>query len=197
MIKKSNCRNCRRVGEKLFLKGDKCNTPACPFSRRSYAPGHLGAKRRTKRGSDYSVQLIEKQKARLVYGISEKQMAKYFVEARKDKAATGDKLLRILESRIDNIVFTLGWASSRDQARQIVLHGKVTVNGRACKIPSKLLKIGDKIASKVESPVIVKKEAPAWIKPAQDVKSAEIVAEPTIESILNINVQLIVEYYSR
>ncbi|MCX6809438.1 MAG: 30S ribosomal protein S4 [Candidatus Berkelbacteria bacterium] len=198
MKKHSNCRICRRVGEKLFLKGEKCNLPNCPVAKRSYAPGQTGAKRNTRRGSDYSVQLLEKQKARAIYGVSEKQMANYFHEARKTKSATGETLMKMLESRLDNVVYRLGWAESRDQARQLVSHGKILLNDKKVKIASLQVKISDKIRTLARDYNENKQEIPNWLKKEKNSSEGEVIGEAKLDDTgYAINEQLIIEYYSR
>ena len=137
----ASCRLCRREGEKLFLKGERCYTNKCSVVRRAYAPGQHGQQR--KKMSEYGLQLREKQKARRFYGILEKQFRGYFEMAVKKKGVTGENLLQILESRLDNVVYRLGLATSRPEARQLVRHGHFTVNGKKVDIPSLLLKPGD------------------------------------------------------
>lgn len=199
MQNNAQCRICRRSGEKLFLKGDKCSQPSCPFNKRSYAPGQAGAKLRRKRGSDYSIQLQEKQKARAIYGLREKQMRKSFAEARKVKGATGERLLQILESRLDNIVFRSGWASSRDKARQIVNHGHISVNGNKVSIPSYQVRPGDRIGQiKTIENATNEKNLPSWMRIATNSKEVEIERLPKLDELNNaFNVQLITEFYSR
>ena len=142
------CKLCRREGEKLYLKGARCLSPKCSFERRSYPPGQHGrdAQFRRGRGSDYALQLREKQKARRVYGVLERQFRRYFREALRRPGLTGSNLLSILESRLDNVVYRLGWAESRSHARQLVQHGHIVVNGRRTNIPSYLVRPGDVIA---------------------------------------------------
>lgn len=197
MEKNDKCRTCRRVGEKLFLKGEKCNSPKCVFNKKSYAPGLAGPKVRMRRGSDYSLQLREKQKARAIYRVSEKQMQNYFKEARKNRSATGEILIQLLERRLDNIIFRSGFAVSRDEARQMVSHGKIMLNGRRSKTPSQLVSIGDavKTIQHPEKP-LSQKDLPQWLSPmgAGEVK---ISALPVKEEISLINEQLIIEFYSR
>ena len=144
-----SCRVCRREGEKLFLKGSRCYTDKCAITRRAYAPGQHGQKR--KKQSDYGMQLREKQKAKAFYGVLESQFRKYFEEASRSKEVTGLKLLQILESRLDNVVYRLGLATSRAQARQLVRHGHFTVNGIKVNIPSYLTKVNDVIKVKEAS----------------------------------------------
>ena len=144
------CKMCRREGEKLFLKGSRCVTVKCSFEKKSYAPGQHGVSQRVKL-SEYGIQLREKQKVRRIYGILEKQFRNYFQRADRLKGVTGDNLLRLLESRLDNTVYRLGFAQSRKQARQMVRHRHFFVNGRLVDIPSYLLKPGDEISVKEKS----------------------------------------------
>lgn len=197
MENKDNCRICRRAGEKLFLKGEKCNSPKCPFVKRSYAPGQSGAKRQQKR-SDYAIQLNEKQKSRAIYGVSELQMRNYFAQARKDKSATGSTLIGLLEKRLDNMVYRSGFTESRDQARQLVTHRKILVNGKIIKSPGYQTKLGDSI--KLNSQLIkdVKSsDLPNWLESVSSTE-VKVKSEPKREDLtLPFNEQLIVEYYSR
>ncbi len=197
MEKLDKCRICRRTGEKLFLKGDKCNLPSCPVTKRPYAPGQAGAKGSRRKASDYAKQLLEKQKARAIYGVTEKQMTNYFDEARKDRHSTGTQLINLLENRLDNVVFRSGWASSRNEARQLVVHGKISVNGKKAKSPSMQIKVGDKI---VTSSLLKegKREIAENIKPSKDSKEVEVTGLPDTEKVMTaINIQLIIEFYSR
>lgn len=197
MLKNSNCRNCRRAGEKLFLKGEKCNLPTCPFLKRSYPPGQVGSKRRLRRGSDYSKQLAEKQKARAIYGLSEKQMQNMFEKARKTKSETAQKLIQFLEKRLDNVVFRASWGVSRDEARQLVVHQKIQVNGKVVKSPSHQLKIGDKVSTDAGFEPKMKKDIPNWLKDNKK-NEAELLHDPTKDDVQEpYNEQLIIEYYSR
>ena len=144
------CKLCRREGEKLFLKGNRCITVKCSFEKKSYAPGQHGVSQRTKL-SEYGIQLREKQKVRKIYGILEKQFRNYFHNAERLKGVTGENLLKLLESRLDNTIFRLGFAQSRNQARQLILHRHFLVNGKLVDIPSYLLKPGDVISVKEKS----------------------------------------------
>ena len=144
-----SCRVCRREGEKLFLKGSRCYTDKCAIARRAYAPGQHGQKR--KKQSEYGTQLREKQKAKSFYGVLESQFRKYFEEAARSKGVTGTRLLQILESRLDNVVYRLGLATSRAQARQLVRHGHFEVNGVKVNIPSYLTKVGEVVKVKESS----------------------------------------------
>ena len=197
------CKLCRREGKKLFLKGERCTSSKCSIERRSYAPGQHGQGR--KKLTEYGLQLRAKQTARRYYGLSESQFRKYFVMAVRHEGVTGDNLLRICESRLDNIVYSLGWATSRAEARQLVTHGHFTVNGKRVDIPSYLCKAGDVVAIKKASLDSEKFKAilaktgivPAWLETGDDY-SAKIVALPTRDQI-NVPVEehLIVEFYSR
>ena len=154
------CRLCRREGAKLFLKGQRCYTDKCAVARRSYAPGQHGQNR--KKVSEYGLQLRAKQTAKRYYGVLESQFAKYFEMAEKKSGVTGENLLQILESRLDNVVYRLGWANSRAEARQLVLHRHFTVNGKTVNIPSYLVKAGDMVAIKDESKQSPKFKPRGW-----------------------------------
>lgn len=197
------CKLCRREGKKLFLKGERCTSSKCSIERRSYAPGQHGQGR--KKLTEYGLQLRAKQTARRYYGISESQFRKYFMMAVRHEGVTGDNLLRICESRLDNIVYSLGWATSRAEARQLVTHGHFLVNGKRVDIPSYLCKAGDVVAIKKASldsekfKAILEKTGtiPAWLEAGDD-NTAKIVALPTREQIeVPVEEHLIVEFYSR
>ena len=197
------CKLCRREGKKLFLKGERCTSSKCSLERRSYAPGQHGQGR--KKLTEYGLQLRAKQTARRYYGLSESQFRKYFMMAVRHDGVTGDNLLRICESRLDNIVYSLGWATSRAEARQLVTHGHFLVNGKRVDIPSYLCKAGDVVAIKKASLDSEKFKAilaktgtiPAWLE-ADDDNSAKIIALPTREQIeVPVEEHLIVEFYSR
>ena len=200
------CKECRREGKKLFLKGDRCYTGKCAFERRSYAPGQHGQSR--KKNSEYGLQLRAKQQARRYYGVQEGQFHKYFIMAEKKTGVTGDNLLRICESRLDNVVYTLGWASSRAEARQLVTHAHFTVNGKKVAIPSYLLKAGDIVSIKAKSRESAKFKAvleanasspvPAWLDVNRESLEAKVVALPEREQInAPVEEHLIVEFYSK
>lgn len=198
----ATCKLCRREKEKLFLKGEKCFSEKCPFSRRSYAPGQHG--RIPVRVSEYGIRLREKQKAKRIYGLSERQFEKYFEEASRKKGATGEKLLEFLERRLDNVVFRLGFAVSRQSARQLVRHGGVLVNERKVNIPSFLVCVGDRIKIQPKIVPLVKAVRekfpdyvpPAWLNLTGEVEG-EVIAIPTREQIDTVlKEHLIVEYYS-
>lgn len=202
------CRQCRREGAKLYLKGDRCYSDKCAFSKRGYAPGQHGQGQARKKVSEYGLQLREKQKTRRVYGILERQFRAYFEKAERQKGITGENLLVLLERRLDNVVFRMGFAGSRTQARQLVRHGHFQVNGHRVDIPSYLVKPGDTIvveeASK-ESPLIKEiaenaghKTAAAWLEVSAQDMSGKVLRYPTREEIdTPIQEHLIVELYSR
>ena len=200
------CRLCRRVGEKLFLKGERCFTPRCAIERRRAPPGdHSGRRRRV---SDRGIQLREKQKARYIYGIMEGQFRKYMEQAFKKPGVTGQYLLELLERRLDNAVFRLGFAESRRQARQLVLHGHFTVNGRKTNIPSYTMRPGEVIAWKEShkqrdffkalTADIPKRPVPQWLNLDTTTMTGRVSGPPTQEDLeSSIDTRLIVEYYSR
>lgn len=202
-----SCRICRREGEKLFLKGSRCYTDKCAITRRAYAPGQHGQKR--KKQSEYGMQLREKQKAKSFYGVLEGQFRKYFEEASRRKGITGTNLLQILESRLDNVVYRLGLATSRAQARQLVRHGHFTVDGVKVNIPSYLTKVGEVIKvketsanSEIFKQIVEANEngrpVPAWLESNLADRTGKIVAVPTREEIdLPVQEHLIVELYSK
>ncbi len=201
------CRLCRREGQKLFLKGERCYSGKCAISRRSYAPGQHGQGR--KKYSEYGLQLRAKQKARRYYGVLEKQFAHYFDLATKIKEGKkGENLLAILESRLDNIVYRLGWASSRAEARQLVVHKHFNVNGHKANIPSLLIKVGDVISideksrdnAKIKSVIEANSSriVPKWLELNSEKFEAKKVAMPAREDIdLDVEETLIVELYSK
>jgi small subunit ribosomal protein S4 len=205
----SVCKLCRREGEKLFLKGDRCFSPKCSFEKRSYPPGVHGRQAQFRRKeSDYRMQLRAKQKARRVYGIFEKQFRRYFRQAQSQKGLTGSNLLAILESRLDNVVYRLGFASSRAQARQLVTHGHFDVNGRKTNIPSFLVSPDDVIVVRDNSKkniyfkdlaqFVDQTRVPDWLSLDPTNLSAKVVSLPTREHVdASLDEQLIVEYYSR
>ena len=200
------CRQCRREGKKLFLKGERCYSDKCSIGLRSYAPGQHGQGR--KKSSEYGLQLRAKQTARRFYGVQESQFRHYFEVAERKQGITGDNLLRILESRLDNVVYRIGFASSRKEARQLVGHGHFEVNGKRVDIASYLLKAGDVITLCEKSrgsdkfKAIIEanssKPVPEWITINREQYSAQIVNLPTREQIeAPVEEQLIVEFYSR
>lgn len=204
------CRLCRREGEKLFLKGSRCMTPKCSFERRSYPPGQHGRENQFRRGraSDYLLQLREKQKARRIYGVMERQFSRYFTRAQRQAGLTGANLLSLLERRLDNVVYRLGMASSRAQARQLVQHGHIMLNGRKTNIPSALVSAGDTISIRPESmrrnyfkalrQDFDDRQVPRWLSASASDLSGSVLNLPAREDIdVSLNEQLIVEYYSR
>jgi small subunit ribosomal protein S4 len=205
----SKCKLCRREGEKLFLKGDRCSSPKCAFERRAYAPGMHGRRASYRRKtSDYGLQLREKQKARRVYGVLERQFRRYFREAVKLGGLTGANLLSILERRLDNVVYRLGFAASRDQARQLVLHGHFEVNGTRARTPSMLVKSNDVITIRQRSSGLTYFKdlsgaldhvtPPEWLSLDVENMQGQVSSLPSREQIVvPIQEHLIVEFYSR
>ena len=205
------CKLCRREGEKLFLKGEKCFTSKCPMERHPYPPGEHGRMARfsRRRASDYAKQLRAKQRARRIYGVLERQFRRYYKAALQRRGLTGLNLLQILESRLDNVVYRLGFARSRDEARLLVTHGHFTVNGRRVDVPSMLLRPGDVVGIRPESrhrtyfkqalPEWAEKQTPpAWLSRDMNAFTGRVERLPERGEIdSNIDEQLIVEYYSR
>lgn len=202
----ATCRMCRREGMKLFLKGDRCFMDKCAFERRAYAPGQHGQGR--KKNTDYGIQLREKQRAKQIYGVLERQFRGYFHMADRMKGVTGDNLLLLLERRMDNMVYRMGFARSRTQARQLVRHGHFSVNGHRVDIPSYLLRTGDtvtvidksrKVQTIVESiEAVDRRGVPEWLSLEKDKFAAKVVAYPSREQLaLPIQEHLIVELYSK
>jgi len=200
------CRLCRREGTKLFLRGDRCYTDKCAYERRPYAPGDHG--RRRKKSSDYEIQLREKQKVKRLYGVLETQFRRYFEIAEAKKGVTGANLLRLLELRLDNVVYRLGFANSRNQARQLVRHGHFMVNGRKVDIPSYQVRVNDVIEVKEKSrklpviqeaqEVVARRGIPSWLELDADNYRGVVKALPEREDItFPINENLIVELYSK
>ena len=200
------CRLCRREGTKLFLKGERCTTGKCALERRHTAPGQHGAANKVMR--EYGMQLREKQKARIYYGVLEGQFEHYFEMAEKMEGITGENLLSLLERRFDNVVYRMGMASSRKEARQLVLHAHFRLNGKKANIPSIILKVGDVISVREESRKSAKikelleglsaQTAPKWLEVDKDNAVAKVVALPKREDIdFPFEEQLIVELYSK
>lgn len=200
------CRLCRRLGDKLYLKGEKCFAPKCPFERRPYPPGPRSMRRR--KVSDRGLQLREKQRARATYGVLERQFHRYYDEAVRRHGVSGDNLLRILEMRLDNLVYRLGFADSRAQGRQIVLHGHVTVNGRKACVPSHILKVGDVIGwtsrgqrsgyFQMVKEQMAGKSVPSWLSVEAEGMTGHVLAQAEIEEIgARFSPATVVEYYSR
>lgn len=200
------CRLCRREGTKLFLKGERCMTGKCALDRRSTVPGQHGAA--NKKVREYGMQLREKQKTRRYYGVLEKQFVNYFEEADRQEGMTGENLLALLERRLDNVVYRMGMAESRKEARQLVLHGHFTLNGKKVTIPSLSVKVGDVVAVKESSRDSAKikglmegmasRLSPKWLEVNKENAAAKVVALPAREDIdFDFNEQLIVELYSK
>ena len=201
------CRLCRREGVKLYLKGERCYSPKCAMERRPYPPGQHGQKR-ARRPSDYAVRLREKQKLRRIYGISERQFRNLFEEASKKKGVTGSVFLGLLDSRLDNVVYRLGFAVSRRQARQLVRHGHITVNGRRVDLPSYRVRPGDEIAvaEKSRNLELIRQNLEAmkgrkvgpWLSLDVEGMKGKFLRLPDREDLaLPVNEQLVIEFYSR
>jgi small subunit ribosomal protein S4 len=200
----SQCKQCRREGEKLFLKGERCLTEKCGVERRAYPPGEHGRGRQKQ--SEYRLQLREKQKARRYYGVLEKQFRNYYDRASRQSGVTGENLLRLLETRLDNVLVRLGFAGSRRQARQLVLHGHWTVNGRRVNIPSYHVRPNDVIAMRpgsgatdaVREATDLVSVVPAWLQADHDGLTAKVLRQPERGEIsVPVQEQLIVELYSK
>lgn len=201
------CRKCRRMGEKLFLKGERCNSPKCAIVKRKYPPGMHGVKGKRKKVSEYGIQLREKQKAKQIYGILERQFKTYFKKATRKKGDTGLYLLQLLESRLDNAICRSGLISSRELARQMITHGHIIVNGKKVSIPSYQVSTNDIIKIKENSsflkrikelPTDKKKEIPGWMFFDDKNLEIKILNSPTTEDLpKDINSQLVIEFYSR
>ena len=200
------CRLCRREKMKLFLKGPKCDSMKCPIERRPYPPGEHG-RDRMRQGSEYLAQLREKQKARRIYGLLEKQFRTLYEEATRQPGITGENLLRMLELRLDNIAFRAGWGASRAQARQLVRHGHVSVNGKRVTIPSYRVRQGDVIAlsTKAKEFIVIRhnldtlgRQVPAWLETGEGGLAVTVRSAPLREQIdTEVREQLIVELYSK
>ena len=204
--KEAVCRLCKREGEKLFLKGEKCYTNKCPVEKRTYPPGQHGQGRR--KATDYGMHLREKQKVRRMYGVLEKQFRRYYEVANRRPGVTGENLLQVLECRLDNIVYRMGFAPSRPAARQLVLHGHIRVNGRKVDIPSYEVRAGDIVAVKEGSrniPLIkssieaaASRGVPEWLEVDWEQQTGKVLAVPAREQMdLAVQEHLIVEHYSR
>lgn len=200
----ADCRECRREGCKLFLKGERCTSKKCAMERRPVAPGQHGTGR--KRVTEYGTQLREKQKVKKAYGILESQFRSYYEEAERQKGITGETMLSLIERRLDNVVYRMGIGSSRSECRQIVNHGQITVNGKTVNIPSFQVKVGDVVAVKENKRELemfkqlkgMKIVMPKWLEFNSDTLEGKVLALPTREDIdLNIREHLIVELYSR
>jgi small subunit ribosomal protein S4 len=201
------CRLCRREKMKLFLKGAKCDTMKCPIERRPYPPGEHGRTQLRRKDSEYLVQLREKQKARRIYGLMESQFRNLYQEANRQKGVTGENLLRMLELRLDNVAYRAGWGASRAQARQLVRHGHVKVNGRRVTIPSYALRRGDtvELGDKAKAMIVIRHNLdtldrirPPWLDVAGEGASVTVRDFPLREHIdVPVREQLIVELYSK
>ena len=201
------CRLCRREKMKLFLKGAKCDTMKCPIERRPYPPGEHGRTQLRRKDSEYLVQLREKQKARRIYGVLEKQFRNLYQEANRQRGVTGENLLRMLELRLDNVAYRAGWGSSRSQARQLVRHGHVTVNGRRVTIPSYTVRKGDvvQLKDKAKAMIVVRhnmdtldRTVPPWLEAGAEGAAVTVRDVPMREHIdVPVREQLIVELYSK
>ena len=201
------CRLCRRERMKLYLKGPKCDSMKCPIERRPYPPGEAGNARRQRQGSEYLLQLREKQKARRIYGLMEKQFRRIYAEANRRPGVTGENLLQMLELRLDNVTFRAGWGSSRAQARQLVRHGHVAVNGKRVTIPSYTLRKGDVVTlrDKAKAMIVVRhnldvldRQIPQWLDSAESGNQVTVRDLPMREHIdVPVREQLIVELYSK
>lgn len=204
----SLCRLCRRENLKLFLKGDRCYTEKCAFERRGYAPGEHGQSRDRRKHSDYGIQLREKQKLRRMFGLLEKQFKGYYVKADRQKGVTGTNLLVLLERRLDNIVFRIGFASSRSEARQLVRHNHFLVNGRKVNIPSYMVRVGDEVQIREKSrkmsrildsmETVARRGIPQWLELDKDNFKGVVKMFPAREELtMPIQEQLVVELYSK
>lgn len=208
--KESKCKKCRRLGTKLFLKGEKCYSPKCPLVRRPYPPGQKG-KRRKGPPSEYFFQLQEKQKLKNIYGLRERQFkkyVKYILENKEKFQDTSKALIQLLEKRLDNVVFRIGFGNSRAQARQLVSHGFFLVNGKSVNIPSYMVKVGDVISLKPSKfqkviiknlkPTLKTKKPPSWLEFDSEKMEAKVKAEPSFEEAgVSVNVPTILEFYSK
>ncbi len=202
-----SCKQCRREGDKLFLKGPRCESDKCAMERRPYAPGEHGRGRRVKE-TEYLLQLREKQKVKRIYGVLERQFRRYYGKASRQQGITGENLLFLLENRLDNVVYRGGLSSSRKEARQLVFHGHVTVNGRKVNIPSFQVKEGDTVELKQKSKDAARvlqavkyaegRPVVAWLKVDADKRRIEVISQPKREDIeLPVKEHLIVELYSK
>ena len=200
------CKLCRREGTKLFLKGERCTSGKCALDRRNTAPGQHGAA--NKKMKEYGVQFREKQKTRRYYGVLEKQFVNYYEEAERTQGMTGENLLKLLERRLDNVVYRMGMAESRNEARQLVLHEHFSVNGKKVNVPSIIVRVGDEVKvmdnfrnspkCKALAEAMATKNAPKWLETNKENLSAKVVAIPERDDIdFPFNEQLIVELYSK
>ncbi len=204
----AKCKVCRRAGVKLFLKGERCFTPKCAIVKRNYPPGAQGAKKGKSRLTGYGTQLREKQKAKQHYRVSETQFRRYFDTSVRRIGNTGDNMIQLLEMRLDNVVFRLGWAKSHDHARQLVSHGHLLVNGKKVNIPSYQVEVGSTLAisgKAIQDPhfkdmiaKLEKVEAPGWLFGERTKFEGKVVAKPTLEETAPLfDMKSIIEFYSR
>ncbi|MDO8571813.1 MAG: 30S ribosomal protein S4 [bacterium] len=204
----AKCRMCRRAGVKLFLKGDRCYTPKCAVVRRNYPPGAQGAKKGKSRMTTYGIQLREKQKAKIFYGLSEKQFRNYFEKASRKVGDTGEIFLNALEMRLDNVVTRLGWTVSRKHARQLVSHGHIRIDGKKVNIPSYQLKVGQVLTISSKSledpffqqmlPLLEKAQVPGWLLSEKNNFEGKVLEAPKSEDVGALfDMKLIIEFYSR
>jgi len=203
------CKLCRRAGEKLFLKGDRCGMPKCAMVRRAYPPGVHGQKKRRRARSEFGEQLAMKQKIKRIYGVLEKQLKKYFKDVKNKPGVTGDLLMQKLEMRLDNVIFRAGFATSRQQARQLVRHSHFTVNGKRMNMPSYEVKVGDVIGVKAgklkkeyfkntEEAMAGRQNVLGWLEVDIQQKMIKIKSKPTKDDVgMELDVQMAIEYYSR
>jgi small subunit ribosomal protein S4 len=206
--REGKCRLCRREAEKLFLKGDRCFTDHCAIDKRNFVPGEHGKGGRRRRDTGYGIQLREKQKARRIYGIMERQFRNYFLKAERMKGKTGEILLQLLETRLDNVVYRMGLAPSRDAARQLVRHRHVKVNNRVTNIPSRAIRAGDEVAVREKSKALKlvasalesqsARGLPQWLEVSREDMKGRLVQVPSRADIpVAVQEQLIVELYSK
>jgi small subunit ribosomal protein S4 len=200
------CKRCRREGEKLFLKGEKCFSPKCAMVKRNYPPGMHGPKQQKSRKSQYGIQLREKQKVKMIYAVLEKQFRNYVHKAMRNTGDSGENLMTILETRLDNIVYRMGFAQSRGVARQLVSHNHVLVNGKKVNIPSYIVSVGDTISIKTTSKKMFEKldkstqknDTPAWLDSNLKELQGKVLGMPVYDQVKqNLNIPLIIEFYSR
>lgn len=206
VINNNQCKRCRRLRQKLFLKGERCFSPKCPLIRKPYPPGIRG-RRPTRVLSEYGRQLIEKQKLKALYGISEEQLKRYFKKAisKKGKVGPADDMIETLEGRLDSAIFHLGWAPSHRAARQMVSHGRVLVNNRSTNIPSQQIKIGDILTIKKPQQALLKEikqrlkdhPVPSWFSLDKSAISAKVLKRPVVEELeVAVDMPLVIEYFS-
>jgi small subunit ribosomal protein S4 len=202
MLQEKKCRLCRREGEKLFLKGERCTSAKCSVTKRNYAPGKNG-KTMGRKLSDYGIQLRAKQACKKIYKIREKTLKRYYDLAAKSKTSTGENLIKMLEIRLDNVVYKLGFGASLSASRQLVSHKHILVNSKKVNISSYLVKVKDKISVEKNIQPMIKntkklQDIPSWLELSKDKYSGTVLREPSKDDIkTNVDIQLIVEFYSR